>query len=340
MVLPGSGICSEHNGSAGSAQSKQARNTSGVLSEPSHSLLRLPAFRTCHSSLDFRTNFVVGLTIRGEILKSLIRSEKLLETYIFDQSKYLEGLKTPGLGLEQDTKYFWIFSNLDYGEWVQYRGVKETRVLGLHGPPTEDLELAASHIVRSLRGLETLSQEGEVPVLYFFYNSTGQECGPQNVVGWRDLICVWSLLRQLIESRPTAARSLLQIFLRKTLYCLNDEELGKSWAHDPTIIFESLLCLSKPRNLWDAFGLVLGYLKEKENPNHPGNPNLTLIIVLDSKSSTWKELIDNIRKMTAGLPRGYGTVRVLLSDLPEASNLHWQRPSEILLEYDKERQGM
>ena len=224
---------------------------------------------------------------------------------------------------------------------MQHHGFKETKILGLYGPPTEDLELAASHIVRSLRNPETSGQEGEVPVLYFFYNSTGQEWGPQNVVGWRDLICVWSLLRQLIENRPTATESLLQIFLKKTLDCLNDEELRKLPAHDPTIIFKSLLCLSKPRNLWDALGQVLGDLKEKEGPAHRGKPNLTLIIALDSESSTWKGLIDNVRGMAAGLPRGYGTVRVLLSDLPEASNLHWQhRPSEVLLEYDKERQGM
>ena len=270
---------------------------------------------------------------RNEILESLISSETLLDTHFVDQSKYLERLsKTPGLGIEQDARYFWIFRNLDYEKWV--RRVGEAKMLGLHGPCTEDLELAASHIVQSLRS--AAGQEGEV--LYFFYNSTRRERGPQNVVGWHDLVCVWNLVRQLIESRSTAAESLLQTFLRSALDFLGDDELAKLRVHsDSTEVFRSLFCLSKPQDLWDAFGQVLGDLEEPENPR---KQNLTLIIDLNSVESACEGLVNNIRKMTAGLSRSYGAVRVLLSNLPEVSDLGQHRPSEILLEHDKERKGM
>ena len=295
--------------------------------------LRYSTFQAfAHVFLDFRTNSVVDTTDRKKFLKLLISSVKLLDVCFFDQGKYLENhSETPRLGLEKDGKYFWIFRNLDYEKWVQRH--RESKILGLHGPSIEDLELAASHIVRSLRNPDTASQEGEV-LLYFFYNSTRRERGSQNDDGWRDVLCVWNLLRQLIENCSVAG-PLFQIFLERALYFLSDDELSKLQGRDdPTHVFRSLLRFSKPKNLWDALGQILGDIKEQ------GTPNLTLIIDLNSMDSTGKELIDNIRKMTAGLPQGCGTMRVLLSNLPETSNLWEHRPSEILLEYDKERKGM
>ena len=268
-------------------------------------------------------------------------SERLLELYFLDQNEYLEShSKTAGPGLELDAKYFWIFRNLDYEKWVQRRG--ETKILGLHGPSIEGLELAASHIVRYLRKLDIASQEDEV-LLYFFYNSTRHwhEWGPQNVVGWRELVCVWNLLRQLIGNRSTAAGPHLQIFLKEALYSLSDHELVELRAHDdPTDALRLLLCLSKPQNLWDALGQVLGELMQRENPKRLGKPNFTLVVDLNTMGSAWNELVNNIRKMTVGLPQGYGSVRVLISNLPETSNLWQHQPAEILLEYDKERKGM
>ena len=286
-----------------------------------------------HVLSDLGTNSTVGTTDRKEILELLISSDKLLDIHFVDQHKYLEcHSKTSGLGIEQDARYFWIFRNLDYQQWV--RGSGETKILGLHGPSTEDLELAVSHIVRSL--WNPTGQEGEV--LYFFYNSTRHEWGPQNVVGLRDMVCVWNLVRQLIEGRSTAAEPPLQTFLRNALGLLGDGELAKLRVHDdPTEAFRSFFCLSKPQDLWDAFGQVLRDLRE---PGNPGKQNLTLIIDLNSMASAWEGLVDNIRKMTASLPQSYGTVRVLLSNLPEASNLGQHRPSEVLLEHNKERNSM
>ena len=151
---------------------------------------------------------------------------------------------------------------------------------------------------------------------------------------------MWNLLRQLIESRSAA--ELLQIFLESVLLFLSDGELEVKLRPqgDPTDVLRSVLCLSKPRNLWGALGQVLGDLKEHGNAKRQGKPNLTLIIDLNSVAGTWNELIKNIRGMTAGLQHIYGTVRVLLSNLPETGNLWQHRPSEILLEYDKERKGM
>ena len=277
---------------------------------------------------------------RKKLLKFLITSVELLDVCFFDQDKYLVNhSKTPRkLGLEQDAKYFWIFRNLDYNKWAQRHG--ETKILGLHGPSIEDLELAASHIIRSLRNPDIASQEGDV-LLYFFYNSTRSKQAPKGVadVDWRDLICVWNLLRQLIGNR--SAEKPLQIFLERILHFLSDDELEKLSAHDnPTDVFRSLLRLSKPRNLWDALGQVLGVLKEPGNSRHQGKSNLTIVIDLNSMASSWKGLIDDIREMTAGLSQRYRAMGVLLSNLPETSNLWQHRPSEILLEYDKERKGM
>ena len=288
----------------------------------------------------FRTNSVLDKletkTVRGEILKLLIPSEKILDIYFFNQNEYLENhLKKHGLGLEQDAKYYWIFRNLDYEKWMQRRG--GVKILGLHGPSAEDLELAASHIVRSLRNPNAASQEGDV-LLHFFYNSTRRERGPQGIVGWRDKVCVWNLLRTLIKNHPTAEESLLQTFLGTVLGFLSDGELANLRIHrNPTDVFRSLFRLFKPQDLWHALGQALGDLKELEIP---GERNLTLVINLNSMAGPCEGLVDNIRNMTADMPQAYGKVRVLLSNLPETSNRWQTRPSEILLEYDKERKGM
>ena len=276
---------------------------------------------------------------RERILKLLNSSSNLLDVYFFDQNKYLEThLKAPKLGLEQDAKYFWIFRNLDYEKWMERHG--GAKILGLLGPSTEDLELAAFHVVQSLRSPDTASRESGV--LYFFYNSTRNERGAWNIVGWRELLCVLNLLRQLIENRPTAATPLLPIFLRKALNFLSNDKLLELQTCGPTDVFKSLLCLSEPQNLWGALGQVLEDLEERGNLERLGKPNLTLVIDLSSIADSWEQLIGNIRKMTAGLPQGhYGAVRVLLSNLPEASSSCWlHRPSEVLLEYDRERKGM
>ena len=274
------------------------------------------------------------MIVREEILKLLISSESILDVYFFDQYKNLEShLKAPGLGLKQDAKYFWIFRSLDYGKWAQRCG--EAKILGLHGPSTEDLELAASHIVQSLRNPNAASQEDEV-LLYFFCNSTRREQGPPGIAGWRDMVCVWNLFRTLIKNHSTAEESLLQTFLGNVLGSLSDDELA-NLPDRPANAFRSLFHLFKPRDLWHALGQVLGDLK---NSDVPRKRNLTLVIDFNSMASGWEGMVDNIHEMTAGMPQTCGSVRILLSNLPEASDRWQARPSEILLEYDKERKGM
>ena len=291
-------------------------------------------------SSDYRTNFAVDIpmTAREEILKLLISSESILDVYFFDQNKYLESHSDmSGLRLEEDAKYFWIFHNLDYEKWVQRRD--RMKVLGLHGPSAKDLELAAYHIVASLRNPNAANQKGEV-LLYFFYNSTRGERAPllAGFAGWRDMVCVWNLLRTLIKNHSTSEESLLQTFLRNTLGFLSDDELADLPTHgNPIDVFKSLFCHFEPRNLWHALGQVLRDLRE---PGIPRKRNLTLVIDLNSMDSTWEELVGGIREMTAGMPQAYGTVRILLSNLPETSNRWQTRPFEVLLEYDKERKGM
>ena len=289
-------------------------------------------------SSDFRTNFAVDtpIPVREEILKLLISSEEILDVYFFDQNEYLENhLKALGLGLEQDAKFFWIFRSLDYEKWVQCHG--EAKILGLHGPSAEDLELAASHTVWTLRNPDAASQEADV-LLYFFYNSTSREPGPPGVICWPDMVCAWNLLSSLIKNHSTAEGSLLRTFLRNALRPLSDDELASLQVYgNPVGVFRSLFCLLKPEDLWNALGQVFGDLKE---PGIPQKRNLTLVIDLNSMASCWKVLVDNIREVTTGLPQVYRSVRILLSNLPETSNRWRTRPSEILLEYDKERKGM
>ena len=240
----------------------------------------------------------------------------------------------PGLGLEKDARYFWIFHNLDYEKWAQCRS--EVEILGLRGPPASDLELAASHIVRSLQNRNSASHEGEV-LLYFFFNSMRREQGPPGIAGWHDMVCVWNLLRTLIKSRSTAEKSLLRIFLRNALGSLGDDELENLRDHsNPTDVFRSLFRRFKPQDLWYALGQVLADLKE---PEIPRKRNLTLVIDLNSMASAWDGLDDNISRMISVMPQASWTMRILLSNLPKTSDRCQNQPSEII-DYDKERKGM
>ena len=284
------------------------------------------------------TNSVVGPTGREGILKLLISSADLLEVYFFDQSKYLAS-KPGEVEHWQDARYFWIFRNLDYEKWLK----REVKILGLYGP-VEDIERVASHIARSLQNQDVSSQEGDV--LYFFFNSIRRELDPRDAINWHDSVSVWNLLRQMIGNSPTTLQKpLLRAFLGKTLHSLSDDGLEKLRGYDSTNAFKSLLHLSKPQDLWDALGRALremADLGKQEYPRYQWKPNLTLIIGLNRMIShcTWEKLIGNIRQMATALQQDYGTVRVLLSNVPETTDLWQPRQSEVLLEYDKERKGM
>ena len=281
------------------------------------------------------TNSVAGTAGREGILELLISSGDLLDVYFFDQSKYLPS----GLGeVEQDAAYFWIFRNLDYEKWVK----REVKILVLHGPSRGDLELAVSHIARSLRGLDNLSQEGDV--LYFFFKSIRRELAPSDAINWHESVCVWNLLRQMIGNLlTTLQKQLLRAFLRKALHSLSDDNLAKLRGYDPTEAFKSILHLSEPQHLWDALGRVLGEMADSGEQEYPGRqrePNLTLIIDLNRTGCAGKSPIDNICQMATALQQDYGTVRVLLSNVPETADPWQPRQSEILLEYDRGRKGM
>ena len=281
------------------------------------------------------TNFVAGPAGREGILELLTSSMDLLDVYFFDQSKYLPS----GLGgVEQDARYFWIFRNLDYEKWLR----REVEILALQGPSRKDLELAASHIARSLQNQDVSSQEGDV--LYFSFNPIRRELAPRGAISWHDLVTVWNLLRQIVGNPPTTLqKSLLRAFLGKTLHSLSDGDLDELWSYDPTDAFKSLLHLSKPQDLWDALEGALSEmadLRMEEYLRRQRKPNLTLIIDLHRVVRTWKTLVGNIRQMATALRQDYGTVRVLLSNVPETNDPWQPRQSEILLEYDRERKGM
>ena len=147
------------------------------------------------------------------------------------------------------------------------------------------------------------------------------------------------------NSPTTLQKPLLRAFLGKTLHSLSDDDLDKLRGNDSTNAFKSLLHLSKPQDLWDALGRALSEmagLRKREYPRRQRKPNLTLIIDLNQMigHGTWEELIGNIRQMATALQQDYGTVRVLLSNVPETTDPWQPRQSEVLLEYDKERKGM
>lgn len=68
---------------------------------------------------------------------------------------------------------------------------------------------------------------------------------------------------------------------------------------------------------------------------------LTFIFDLDRRlEETWKALINHVRGAIANLRREYLVVRLLITNPPVASDLGLLQPSEIILEYDQERQGL
>jgi len=248
-----------------------------------------------------------------------------------DQNNYIEKLSKTGEP-EKDGRFFWIFHSLDYEMWSKH----ELNVLVFHGSPI--LECAASHIVRTLQD----SKANDL-LLYFFYNSAKSSYATMS----RNLVAVCTILNQVLESCPSSQQPyLLELFLRKTLATLANWELTKVGADNPKESFKKLLDISTLKNLWNSLEQVLSKAElHCQNidleTSRRSRRKLTFVLDLDNLTvETGRELMDIIRPMMATLRREYSTVRLLVTNPPSTGNLGLQKPSELLLDYDTERQGL
>lgn len=157
-----------------------------------------------------------------------------------------------------------------------------------------------------------------------------------------------SLLREVIDNHPPPQQTLLKKFLEEILASIDDMELDKL-PSNPTEALKSLLCLSTHQILWDAFREVLS--KAVELYTHPtvleqhdaqqNKRSLTFIFDLDNSAvEIGRTLVSDIRRLTASLQQDYPKQRVLVTYPPLTSDFGLQLPSEIILIYDKERQGL
>jgi len=277
------------------------------------------------------TDAMLDQTGRERILQPLLRAARVTDDYFVDQNHYIEELSKTGEP-EKDGRFFWIFHSLDYEMWSNHA----LNVLVFRGSPI--LECAASHIVRTLQ-----DSEANDLLLYFFYNSAKSS----NTTIRHNLVAVCTILNQVLQSCPSSQQQyLLEAFLTKTLATLANWELAKVGAVDPKESFRKLLHISTLKNLWDALEQVLSEAElhcqtiDMETSRR-NRRKLTFVFDLDDITvETGRELMDIIRPMIARLQREYSTVRLLVTNPPPTGDLGLQKPSELLLDYDIERQSL
>lgn len=239
-------------------------------------------------------------------------------------------------------KFFWIFRSLDYQNWVEIKdGVS---VLVLCGLPI--LEEAASHIVRELKGNTTADL-----VLHFFYGSTIHKPLSlyENTMNRADLSCVWTLLMQVIDNCPQQLQnSLLEDFFGQILDFIAADEVAEMLLKKPMEAFESVLSRANLQNVWDSLAQVLKMSEEERRrgtesryQNTQWNKrNLKFVFALDNRPiKAFQSLLDIICYIVYNLRRHFLSVKVVVIYPSSASDLRLNH-SVVLLEYDKERQGM
>jgi hypothetical protein len=290
-------------------------------------------------------------------LESLILPAiRALELYLVNQSDYVKTiLPVEVREPELNGKYFWIFRNLDYMCWRQPRTETESydehpkgiTTLVLSGSPI--LEYAASHTVRNFPNTDAHGL-----LLYFFYRSESTRKFNQSLTDAtsKDLIC--TLLKQLIEGHSLHRQEFLtRTFLRKVLERSSEEKItNASTPKDPMESFKRLLCTSSLDILWSALKSALidasepcrNVDSEPLAPSMPQNKqHVTFVFDLgDHSVEDVKALIDIVRPVLVGLRRSYRTAKmmVMCNSLAKGIEFGLQRPSEVLVEYDKERQGL
>jgi len=272
-----------------------------------------------------------------ESLSSFFSAEEFGHYYC-DQKAHLDALSLdPEL---ENGKLFWIFKNIDYTDW---KNVKEgASVLILRG--SRNLEDAASQIIRKMTGNKVADL-----VLHFFYSSLKRLHTFNNLeCNWQHVSCVWTLLIQTIEGFPLSQKQcLLTVFFSQALDTIVDEELAKMLPDKPMETIQCLLLHSDLRNLWVALAQTLGKSEQlrlrgtepKRQTSCQTKRNLAMVFDLNDFSiETYKLLIGIIRGTLRYLRQYYSSVKILLVNPPPTGDLEL-RESEVLVEYDRERQG-
>jgi hypothetical protein len=286
-------------------------------------------------------------------LESLVLSARraVPELYLVNQSDYVKTIpevREP----EHNGKYFWIFRNLDYMCWRQPRAETESydehpkgmTTLVLSGSPI--LEYAASHVVRNFPNTDARGL-----LLYFFHGSTRKvhrSSESLTAATSKNLVLICTLLKQLIEGHSLHCQEfLVKKFLREVLEHSSEEEITNA-SKNPMESFKRLLYISSPEILWSALESALINASEScrnvdsEPPSMPQNKqHVTFVFDLgDHSMEDVKALIDIVRRVLVGLRSSYRTARMMVTCKSIGSDFGLQRPSEVLVEYDRERQGL
>jgi hypothetical protein len=242
--------------------------------------------------------------------------------YYCDQKVYIDTFPVTN-ELENNGQLFWIFRNIDYRNWSDIDTGASTLVLR----GSSDLESAASQIIHKLKDDTTIDL-----VLHFSYSTT-EHIRPSQIMrnhpcDWRHLSCVWTLLIQSINGyTPSQQEFLLKEFVHYTLRPVEENKYLE--------------------NLWYALAQAL--MKSGEFDTHCTEPDrqnppvvkrkLAVIFDLDNLPiSTYELLIEIIRGTVRRLRRDFSGVKILIINPPISGDLLLDE-SEILIEYDKERQG-
>jgi hypothetical protein len=153
---------------------------------------------------------------------------------------------------------------------------------------------------------------------------------------------------QVIDNCPQQQQnSLLEDFFSQILDFMAADEVAEMLLKKPMEAFESVLSRANLQNVWDSLAQVLKMSEEERRrgtesryQNTQWNKrNLTFVFALDIRPiKAFQSLLDIICYIVYNLRRHFLSVKVVVIYPSSASDLRLNH-SEVLLEYDKERQG-
>lgn len=244
---------------------------------------------------------------------------------MIDQEKYQSTI--PSLNYDQP-KLFWIFRNMDFGQWSTG---SYPQVLWLSGPPECDIHQVSSYIVDQEKNTTLKTQHF---VLYFFCSTAARK---EPIVD----IFIHTLLDQIVSCSPTNKRVLI---VRRFLHSLlkgtfkkeripNWESRGFNEKDSPDTNIKKIL--NAPANeLWAALETVLEAVLGDEEQR-----GLSVVVDgLDKVEHQRGELIGGVRAFVKHLQQRTSKVKILLTSRPlaEIKDLFDGLPC---IEHDRERKG-
>ncbi len=281
---------------------------------------------------------------------SLLAPDFLKNNYAFSQDGYLNTL--PQIEPEHNGNYFWIFRNQDYIHWSQPNSYKEriNSIATLVFSGSQTVEAASSHIVQNLPKTGTMGL-----LLCFFYRSARGYSGPsddslsnypEEPVAGKNLVLICTLLQQLIRIEPSREQFLLRSFLRDVLAQTGNQQLKivSESARNPKDSLNILLRISSPIILWAGFEAALRDVMERspdaDSKMSQNKQRMTFVFDLnDYPAQDAIDLITKLRNIKNRLEHLY-RIRILLTCRSVTVGLGLRGPSEVQVEYEKERQGL